>query len=132
MGLAAATAATAPGEAARERLNRVLDAEVMRVIEHPAFVEWIQNKERPRSFRDAGHFWGVAPGTPSRVVNQRVKAVEDTLTAALNLLEARELEGVGGRQGRLLFEREDVERGLQFHAAMKTRFERDLRLLGGS
>lgn len=130
-GLAAAAAVEDAGEASRERVNRVFENEVTRVIEHPAFLEWIQNPDNPRSFREIGHFWGVAPGTPPRVVRQRVQGVEDTLTAALDLLERRELNEVGDRHGRLLFDRADVERGLEFHVAMKTRFAADLRVLGG-
>jgi len=130
-GLAAATAASQDDTEARERLNRVLEAEITRIIEHPAFVGWLTDKSTPRSFRDAGHFWGVAPGTPQRVVRQRVQAVEDTLAAALELLNRREIEEVGDRQGRLLFDRSDVERGLDFHREMKNRFEKELVLLAG-
>jgi hypothetical protein len=130
-GLAAATVAGDVDPEARERLNRVLEAEVIRVIEHPAFMAWLNDKNKPKSFRDVGHFWGVAPGTPPRVVRQRVQAVEETLTAAVELLERRELDQVGDRQGRLLFERTDLERGLEFHQEMKDRFRTELRLLTG-
>jgi hypothetical protein len=130
-GLAAAATASDADPEARERLNRVLEAEVTRVIEHPAFIAWLTDRSRPSSFRDVGHFWGVAPGTPPRVVRQRVQAVQETLTAALQLLERRELDQVGNRQGRLLFERADVERGLEFHHEMKGRFGKELRLLTG-
>jgi hypothetical protein len=130
-GLAAATVAGDVDPEARERLNRVLEAEVIRVIEHPAFMAWLNDKNKPKSFRDVGHFWGVAPGTPPRVVRQRVQAVEETITAAVELLERRELDQVGDRQGRLLFERTDLERGLEFHQEMKDRFRTELRLLTG-
>lgn len=83
----------------------------------------------PKSFRDAGHFWGVAPGTPARVVRQRVRAVEDTLNAALELLSRRHLSEVGDGHGRLLFDRSDVERGLDFHREMTHRFEKELLVL---
>jgi hypothetical protein len=130
-GLAVAASASDADPEARERLNRVLEAEVTRIIEHPAFVAWLTDRSKPRSFRDVGHFWGVAPGTPARVVRQRVQSVQDTLTAALELLERRELDQVGDRQGRLLFERADVERSLEFHAEMKVRFGKELALLTG-
>jgi hypothetical protein len=128
-GLAAATAASDADPEARERLNRVLEAEVTRIIEHPAFVSWLTDKTKPKNFRDVGHFWGIAPGTPPRVARQRVQGVEETLTAAAQLLEQRDLDEVGDRQGRLLFERADVERGLEFHEEMKQRFNAELRLL---
>jgi hypothetical protein len=64
-------------------------------------------------------------------VRHRLEAVEDTLVAAEDLLDHRELEEVGDRHGRLLFERADVERGLEFHRAMKERFRSELVLLAG-
>jgi hypothetical protein len=131
-GLAAATAASEEDPQARERLNRVLEQEVTRIIEHPTFVRWLSDEKWPRSFRDVGHFWGVAPGTPPRVVRQRIQTVEDTLGEALALLERRHLEEVGDRQGRLLFDRTDVERALEFDREMKKRFEKELMLLTGA
>jgi hypothetical protein len=131
-GLAAATVVSDADPEARERLNRVLEAEVTRIIEHPAFIAWLTDRSKPRSFRDVGHFWGVAPGTPPRVARRRVEAVQETLTAALQLLERRELDQVGDRQGRLLFELADVERGLEFHQEMKQRFGKELLLLAGA
>lgn len=130
-GLAAATSVTDDDSGARARLNRVLEAEVTRVIEHPAFVGWLVDIETPRSFRDIGHFWGVAPGTPPRVARQRVRGVEETLRAALELLEQRELQEVGDQRGHLLFDRTDVERGLEFHRDMTRRFAKELRVLAG-
>jgi hypothetical protein len=116
---------------ARERIDRVFEEEVKRIISHPAFVGWLRDVATPKNFRDAGHFWGVAPGTPPRVVTRRVEAVEDTLRAALALLEARELDEVGDKQGRLLFDRTDIERGLEFQEAMKQRFSKELLVLSG-
>jgi hypothetical protein len=111
------------------RLNRVLEAEVTRVIEHPAFVGWLQDPSTPRSFRDVGHFWGVAPGTPARVVRQRLQSVEETLNAALSILDQSNLQEVGDRHGSLLFERNDVLRALDFHREMMRRFESQLGVL---
>jgi hypothetical protein len=129
-GLAAATAAGGPDPEKLARLNRVLEDEVTRIIEHPAFIGWLKDSSTPRSFRDVGHFWGVAPGTPARVVRQRLQSVEETLTAALELLEERELDEVGGARGQLLFDRADAMRGLEFHRAMLARFDKELRVLG--
>src|SRR4051812_7689262 len=46
-GLTAATTADDSDPAARERLNRVLEAEVTRIVEHPAFVAWLTDKSNP-------------------------------------------------------------------------------------
>jgi hypothetical protein len=130
-GLAAASASGEAGLEARERIDRVFESEIHRILEHPAFMEWLQDRAKPRNFRDAGHFWGVAPGTPARVAASRVQEVEDTLVAARGLLDARKLDEIGDRQGRVLFDRNDIERGLDFQRAMKERFSKDLLVLTG-
>lgn len=129
-GLEAATSQGATSEV-RERIDRVFEGEVKRIIGHPTFVGWLRDPTTPKSFRDAGHFWGVAPGTPENVVVRRVQAVEETLLAARELLETRALNEVGDKQGRLLFDKTDVERGLEFHSEMRKRFAKELGVLGG-
>lgn len=130
-GLAAASAADEADPEARQRVDRVFETEVNRIVEHPAFVAWLRDRTQPTSFREVGHFWGVAPGTPPRVTVRRIRAVEDTLDAALGLLRDRHLEEIGDRQGKVLFDRTDIERGLEFQRAMKERFAKDLSVLTG-
>ncbi len=72
----------------------------------------------------------VAPETPSKAVRQRVDRVQATLLGALDVLEERGLQEIGSTKKRLLFDKTDVERGLEFHTEMKLRFRDDLRLLG--
>jgi hypothetical protein len=67
----------------------------------------------------------------AKTVLSRVQGVEDTLLSARALLESRHLEEVGDKQGRLLFERQDVDRALDFQAAMKERFSKELHVLTG-
>lgn len=128
-GLAEATKDDARRSQARERTDRVFEAEVRQVIEHPAFTQWLKDPEYPKYFREAGHFWGVAPGTPPGVVRQRVALVDDTLEAAQRLLGEKEVDQVGDRHGRLLFDVADVERAKEFQQAMKSRFRGDLMIL---
>lgn len=129
-GLAALTAEGGTVEA-RERTDRVLESEISRIIEHPVFVAWLKDPANPKRFRDAGHFWGIAPGTPPRVVRQRVQAVEDHLQAASTVLAQKDVYEVADRRGRRLYEAADVERGLAFHRALKERFRKDLVVLAG-
>jgi hypothetical protein len=117
--------------ASRERTDRVIEAEIARVIEHPVFIGWLKDSSTPKNFRDAGHFWGVAPGTPPRVVRQRVQAVEDTLDAALAVLQDKDVGEVGDNRGRRLYDETDIRRGLEFHRAMKDRFSSELAVLAG-
>lgn len=127
----AAVSASAGTRAARERTDRVLEGEVARIIGHPTFVAWLKNSDGPRHFRDAGHFWGIAPGTPPRVVRQRVQAVEDTLRAALSVLDEKSVSEIADRRGRRLYDATDIDRALQFHEALKSRFKTDLAVLAG-
>lgn len=128
-GLAEASRLGGEGSEARERTDRVFEAEVKRVLQHPAFGQWLKDPARPRSFREAGHFWGVAPGTPPSVVRQRVMSVDDTLDAAQAILDERGVDQIGDQRGRILFDSMDVRRAHDFQKAMKERFAGDLRIL---
>jgi hypothetical protein len=128
-GFAAAAAASRDDPEARERTDRVFESEIKRIIEHPAFVAWLKDPESPKHFRDAGHFWQVAPGTPPQVVRQRVGNVDDTLEAAETLLRDRDVREFGDRSGRQLFDSEDLTRAREFQRTMKERFQSDLRVL---
>jgi hypothetical protein len=126
-----AVAESDSGTIVRERTDRVLESEINRIISHPAFTAWLKDPAAPRQFRDAGHFWGIAPGTPPRVVRQRVQGVEDTLRAAGSVLAEKGVSEIADRHGRQLYDQTDVARGLEFHEALKERFRRDLAVLAG-
>ena len=128
-GFAAAAAANRDDPEARERTDRVFESEIKRIVEHPAFVAWLKDHDAPKHFRDVGHFWQVAPGTPSQVVRQRLSNVDDTLEAAQALLNERGVSELGDQSGRQLFDAEDVKRALEFQRTMKDRFQGDLRVL---
>ncbi len=128
-GLAEASAASSEGSEAREKTDRVFEMEIKRIVGHPAFVAWVKDPASPKSFRDAGHFWGVAPGTPPRVVSQRVTGVEETLEATAKLLSERGVDQLGDRHDRILVDIRDVERAQEFQQALKERFRDDLRIL---
>lgn len=128
-GLAAAAAASEDDSGARERTDRVFEAEISRVIGHPAFVAWLSDPSTPKHFRDVGHFWDIAPGTPAEVVRHRVRGLEETLKAALAMLDRRGLDEVGDQRGRSLFDRTDIERALEFQGIMRERFKKDLGIL---
>lgn len=128
-GLAEASRGAGDDSQTRERTNRVFESEIKRIVEHPAFVQWLKDAAAPRSFRDVGHFWGVAPGTPPSVVRQRVTAIDDTLAAARGLLEERGVDQVGDHRGRVLFDTDDIARAREFQEAMKDRFRSELSML---
>lgn len=114
----------------REKIRRESEEEVRRILEHPVFHQWLEDRERPKKFRDAGSFWNIAPGTPPTTIAKRIQAVDDVLTTAMNLLEEAGVEGLGSGRGTLLFDRTDVERCREFQRTLKARFAGDLRVLG--
>lgn len=121
----------APGHDIRERVDRQMEEEVRRVLEHPVFVASLKESQKPLDFRQASSFWNIAPGTPPRVIAERVRSVEDTLHAALRVLDARDVEEVGEGRGRRLYERSDILRSLEFTQGLRRTFAKELKLLAG-
>jgi hypothetical protein len=114
----------------REKIRRESEEQIRRVVEHPVFRQWLEDSSKPRKFREAGSFWGIAPGTPPAVIRRRVHNVDEVLTTALNLLKEAGTDALASGRGTLLFEENDLQRVLQFQRVLKERFSRDLRVLG--
>lgn len=65
-GLSIASEGVGSDPAMRGTAERALADAVAGILSHPVFREWIKDPTLPKHFRDAGHFWGIAPGTPPR------------------------------------------------------------------
>ena len=128
-GLAMASELQPSDQVVQDKVSRKLETELRRILEHREFKEWLKDPSRPKLFRQAGHFWGIAPGTPAKTVRERVYFVDQTLKAALEFVDRRNASGVAGQRGKVLFDREDIKRCLEFQAVLKQRFAKDLRLL---
>lgn len=128
-GLAVASKLVPVSSTAREQADRAIEVEVLRIIEHPVFLQWLKDRSKPKRFREAGHFWGIAPGTPPKTAQERVRNVEETINAALNLLRGKEDDQSRGGHSGLRYGREDLERSLEFQDTIKERFEADLKIL---
>ena len=128
-GLAEASALRPTDAITREKADRQLEQAVKQIIEHPVFRDWLKDPTRPKYFREAGHFWGIAPGTPPKTVLERVSLVERTLSSALKALNERGVNELIEQRGKVLFERKDIERCLEFQRVLTERFKRDLALL---
>jgi hypothetical protein len=113
----------------RGTAERALADALAGVLSHPVFREWIKDPTMPRHFRDAGHFWGIAPGTPPGVIRTRIADVDNTLIQARSLLDKKGVEEIIVRQGRPLFDRSDLERAVGFQAMLKQRFAKDVAML---
>ena len=119
----------AKDSSARVKAERELAYAISAILSHPVFQSWIKDSAFPKHFRDAGHFWGVAPGTPPAVIRERIAKVDQTLTTAFTLLTQQNVDEIGSRHGKALFGRSDVERAASFQRTLKERFERDLQTL---
>lgn len=128
-GLAAASEVAGADPSARGKAERVLADALATVLSHPVFRAWIKDPAMPKHFRDAGHFWGIAPGTPPSVIRARIREVDDNLTKARSLLDAQRVDEIAARHGKALFDRSDIDRAEEFHAALKRRFARELSTL---
>lgn len=111
------------------KLERELATSINKLVSHPVFKEWLQDHSRPTKFSAAGQFWGVAPGTPARVVRDRIANIEATLRQALEYMVTRGVSSLFKEKDRVLCERGDIERCLECHEALKARFSRELEML---
>jgi hypothetical protein len=128
-GLAAAAEVVGAEPDTRGKAERVLADAVDAILSHSVFRAWLKDSSSPKHFRDAGHFWGVAPGTPPRVIQTRILDIERTLQKALSLLDAGGVDEIAARHGKALFDRTDIERAMNFQVALKERFAKDLATL---
>jgi hypothetical protein len=113
----------------RAKAERTLANAIAAVLSHAVFGEWLNDPAMPKHFRDAGHFWGIAPGTPPSVIRARIREIDNTLATAQGLLDGQDHEEISARHGRALFDRKDIERAMEFQATLKERFSRDLKML---
>ncbi len=128
-GLATASEVAGADPSAGGKAERALADAVTAILSHPVFLEWMKEPTTPKHFRDAGHFWGVAPGTPPRVIRARIGQVDRTLEKAGWLLDAKRVEEIAARHGKALFDRTDIDRAMDFQATLKRRFSKDLSTL---
>ncbi len=125
-GLAGASRLRPEDQKAQTKMERVFQQEISGFLSHPVFADWLKDPERPKYFRDAGYFWGIAPGTPASYVRERLLRIEDTLKEALEEFDRRGVDVIVEERGRPIFDRAGVERGLQFHEMLKERFRMEL------
>jgi hypothetical protein len=126
----AAASRIKPGDPEQQvKLERELASAVNQLISHPVFRDWLADPTKPAKFSGAGHFWGVAPGTPPRVVRDRIAKIEATLKEALDYMSARNVNCLFKEKDRVLCERRDIERCLEFHKLLKQRFAKELSAL---
>lgn len=130
-GLAQAGSVAGADPSMQGKAERALADEIGRIVSHPVFRQWLKEPSLPRYFRDAGHFWGIAPGTPPSVIRSRIRRIDDTLEKAQALLTDHGLDAVAVRHGKALFDGEDIKRVTEFQRTLKERFSNELITLQG-
>jgi hypothetical protein len=128
-GLLAASEISGADPSFRGKAERELANALASILSHSVFRSWMKDPAMPKHFRDAGHFWGVAAGTPPKVIRARIAETDHTLQKARTLLETRGVQEIGERHGKILFDRADIERATEFQGALKQRFAKDLMTL---
>lgn len=127
-GLSVASSLKPTDEETKIKIDRYLHDAVIKIINHQVFRDWLIDKNKPSKFRDAMWFLGIAPGTPPKVVKERISAIER------NLYEAKKiaLEGSGKislDKGRLFLDIVDIERCIEFHNYLKEKFKKELSIM---
>jgi hypothetical protein len=130
-GLVEASMVTGADSSAQGKAERGLANEISRIVSHPVFQAWLKEPSFPKSFRDAGHFWEIAPGTPPTVIRARLGRIDQTLEKASSLLATKGVDGIAERHGKSLFDRADIDRASEFQNILKERFAADLAALQG-
>jgi len=125
-GLALASEVTGAAPSMRGKAERALADAIANILDHPVYHEWVKNPNMPRYFRDAGHFWGVAIGTPPSVIRKRISEIDRTLDRAKAMLDQNNHNEVASRHGHILFDRKKLESAAQFQTMLKGRFAKEL------
>jgi hypothetical protein len=128
-GLAAASEIIGAAPSMRAKAERTLADAIGNILSHPVFKEWTKDPMLPKYFRDAGHFWGVAPGTPPSVIRRRIAEIDHTLESARATLDQNGRDEIASRHGHILFSRIDLQRVAEFQAMLKSRFAKELATL---
>jgi hypothetical protein len=132
-GLAVAARLTRKGDVVDDtvqiKVGRELQTKIKAIIESPIFTAWIRHPNEPKLFRDAGYFWGIGPGSPALAVRKRVNEVDDVLQAAYDFLKDRGIDEIADARGRILFDRNDLDRCRHFQRTLKERFAKELAIL---
>ena len=111
------------------KVDRQLQESLVRLLNSREFQEWLEDHSKVSRFREAGNFWGIAPGTPAKAVRKRIGDVERILEAARERMDQMSADRIVEQRGRSLIDRADIDRLLEFHNELKRRFTKDLRIL---
>ena len=133
------------------KVDRELYEGIKKVINHKVFGEWLVDPKKPQKFRDAGWFWGIAPGNPPDVVKNRLAEIEQTLKRAQSrafeaggklVLDTRDFDKqvkaqlvskgastLDEHKSKIFLDAKDIMRCIEFHQTLKQRFQKELEVM---
>ncbi|MBN2331385.1 MAG: hypothetical protein JXC85_06225 [Candidatus Aenigmarchaeota archaeon] len=133
------------------KVNRELYEEIKKIINHPIFSEWLKDSNKPEKFRDAGWFWGIAPGNPPSIVAERLANIEQNLIEAKKktaecggklVLDTRGMDqnvklalttkgnaNIDSDKSKIYLDSKDINKCIEFHELLKKRFEKELSIM---
>ena len=111
------------------KLERQLNENISKIINHEVFKKWLEDPEQPKRFREAGWFWGIAPGTPPSVVKERLQEIDNTLKISEKSLKSKNAKKIFEQKGKILFDEDMLNKCSEFNESLKKRFEKDLNIL---
>jgi len=147
-GLSIASSLVPTTSETKTKVIRQMHDAIVKIINHPVFTEWLIDKNKPTKFRDAMWFWGIAPGLPPKVTQERLNVLKNNLNEAKRLaksengkivLNSRDLNKnlketlakkgytkIDEHKGKIWLDILDIERCIEFHETLKERFKKDL------
>jgi hypothetical protein len=151
-GLSIASAIRPISNETKIKIERRLYEIIIKIINHQIFIKWLESSgEEPKKFRDAMWFWGIAPGTPPKIAKGRISVIELSLQEAKKLADASggkiaidskgitkenqlnlskyNVTSMDESKAHTYLDVLDIERCLEFHNALKKRFENDLKFI---
>ena len=152
-GMSLATSIQPVDEQTELKVNRELYEVIKKILNHQVFAEWLTDPKKPDKFKDAGWFWGIAPGNPPTVVEERLANLEQSLQEAKkkastsggrvvidikgidknvkDILIAKGNSQLDGYKSKIFLDLKDINRCLEFHETLKKRFEKELKIMLG-
>lgn len=152
-GLSLAVSIKPVSEETQIKVDRELYAALTKIINHKVFGEWLQDQEKPKNFRDASWFWGIALGNPPKIVRERIALIEQNLEQAKRranesggkiLLNSKDVNkeikenilkrgnsNIDEQKSKLYLDIKDIEKCIEFHEILKVRFKKELDIMFG-
>ena len=135
------------------KVDRSLYDELKKIINHKVFGEWLVDSEKPKKFRDAGWFWGIAPGNPPEIVQERLSNIEQNLKESRKraleeggkiVIDTRDFDkdvrdilikkgnsSFDEHKSKIYLDLKDIDKCIDFNETLRKRFQKELKIMLG-